>query len=185
MKQIRYLKEMGNVVYDKNFAKNNPVLELYYVYRGIRQENGIRYDETIIPNQMLGQEFVRTKGNQNSNNFGELYTVLEGEAIFLMQKANKEIIQDVLAVKAQKGDYIIVPADYAIIIINASKKELKTGNWVSQKNQNIYRELEKMGGMCYFYTKSGWIKNKNYKKIPELRFEKPLKQKPKNLDFLM
>ena len=182
--QIRYLKEMVKVVYDKNFAKQHPDLELYSVYRGIRQENEIRYDETIIPGQMLSQEFTRTKGNQNSNNFAELYTILKGEAIFLMQKANKEIVQDVLAAKAQKGDYIIVPCDYAIIIINASKKELKTGNWVSQKNENIYKDLEKMQGMCYFYTKNGWIKNKNYKKIPELRFEKPLKQKPENLDFL-
>jgi len=41
-----------------------------------------------------------------------------------------------------------------------------------------------MQGACYFYTKSGWIKNKNYKFVPKIRFEKPLKEKPKNLDFL-
>ena len=213
--EIRHLKEMENVVYDKDFAKKNPALELYSIYRGIGQENGIRYDETIIPGQMLSQEFTRTKGNRNSNNFGELYIVLEGEAIFLMQKTvtlildrkktiQDRIVKDVLAIKAQKGDYIIVPSDYAIIIINASKKELKTGNWVSQKNENIYKELEKMGGMCYFAiaknsnlktqiskpqlksqnSRIKWVKNSNYKIVPSLRFEKPLKQKPKNLDFL-
>ena len=41
-----------------------------------------------------------------------------------------------------------------------------------------------MKGAGYFYTKRGWIKNKNYAKIPKLRIEKPLKSKPKNLDFL-
>ena len=73
---------------------------------------------------------------------------------------------------------------FAAIIINPSKKELKIANWVSVKNKNVYEELEKMKGAGYFYTKSGWIKNKNYKKVPKLRFEKPLKSMPKNLDFL-
>ena len=29
--------------------------------------------------------------------------------------------------------------------------------------------------MCW-YTKSGWIKNKKYGRIPKLRFKKPLKR---------
>jgi len=196
--QIRYLKEMGKVVYDKDFAQKNPDLELYSVYRGVKKQGEIRYDITVIPPQMLSQEFVRTKGNRNSNGFNELYTILSGEAIFLMQKVYPERsrrVQDAKAIKVKKGDYVLVPADYSVIIINASKKELKTGNWVSEKNQNIYEELEKIGGMCYFavvqkskikYQKSKikWIRNKNYKKIPELRFEKPLKKKPKDLNFL-
>ena len=133
---------------------------------------------------MLGQEFVRTKGNRNSNDFPELYTVLKGEAIFFMQKTEGEIVKDVMAVRAKKGDFVIVPAKYAVVTINPLKKELKLGNWVSEKNKNIYGELEEMGGPCYFYTTSGWIKNKNYKRIPKLRFERPLKEKPKKLDFL-
>lgn len=182
--QIRYLHEMKFVIYDKDFAKSNPDLELYYIYRGVEKQNGIRYDITVIPPRMLGQEFVRTKGNRNSDNFAELYIVLEGEALFLMQKSKNGIVEDIIAIKAKKADYVLVPADHAVIIINASKKELKTGNWVSEKNENIYEELEKMEGMCYFYTREGWIKNKNYKKIPKLKFEKPLKEKPKDLGFL-
>lgn len=183
-KKIRYLREMEEVVFDKNFAREFPDLKLYYVYRGVKKENGIRYDITVIPPQILGKEFVRTKGNCNSNNFPELYTVLTGEAIFLIQKVKGEIVEDAFWVKAKEGDYIIVPPKYAVITINPSKKILKLGNWVSEKNKNIYEELEKMKGACYYYTKSGWIKNENYKKIPKLHFEKPLKKKPKNLDFL-
>ena len=183
-KQIRYLREMKEVVFDKNFAREFPDLKLYYVYRGVKKENGIRYDTTVIPPQILGKEFVRTKGNRNSNNFPELYTVLRGEAIFLMQKAKGEIVEDVLAIPAKKGNYVVVPPKYAVITINPSKKILKLGNWVSEKNKNIYEELEKMKGACYYYTKSGWIKNENYREVPKLRFEKPLKEKPKNLHFL-
>ena len=154
------------------------------MYRGVSLSDSIRYDIIVLPSQMLGQEFARTKGNRNSNNFPELYTILKGQAIFLMQKSNKGIIEDVVAVKAKKGEFVIIPARYAVITINPSKKELKFGNWVSEKNKNIYKELEKTNGACYFYTTNGWIKNKNYKKIPELEFQKPLKSKPKDLNFL-
>lgn len=184
---IRYLYEMKSVLYDQEWLKTAPNLELYYMYRGLKEKNGLRYDITIVPSRMLGKEFVRTKGNRNSENFPELYTVLEGEAIFLMQRAKGEIIEiieDVTAVKAKPGDWVIVPPKYAVVMINPSKNSLKTGNWVSEKNKNIYEELEAMQGACYFYTKKGWLKNKNYKKIPKLRFKKPLKSIPKNLDFL-
>ena len=182
--QIRHLNKMKNVLYDQKWAKTAANFELYYIYRGLKRKEGLRYDITIIPPKMLGKEFVRTKGNRNSKKFQELYIVLKGEAIFLMQKAKGKIIENIVAVKAKRGECVIFPPKYAAIIINPSKKELKIANWVSVKNKNIYKELEKMKGAGYFYTKRGWIKNKNYAKIPKLRIEKPLKSKPKNLDFL-
>lgn len=190
---IRYLKDMEEVVCDKNFAKKHPSLELYYMYRGIDRIDDLRYDITIMPSQMLGEEFVKTKGHSHLNEMQELYTVLEGEAIFLMQKGKpsfaeasegKGEIEDVFVVKAKKGEWIIVPPGYAHITINPSKKELKMANWIYEGCKSFYEDIRKMQGACYYFTQSGWIKNKNYKKIPPLRFEKPLKEKPKNLDFL-
>lgn len=199
------MKEMKKVLYNKELADKFPELELYYVWRGVDKKDGLRYDITLIPPQMLCEEYVRTKGNRNSENYFELYTVLEGKAIFLMQKFKKEIVEDVMVIKAKKEDWISISSEYAVIIINPSNKILKTGNWVSEKNENTYQELEEMGGGCYFYTKSGWIKNKNYKHIPKIHFEKPLnpirknkilkaikflkfsngvKKMPKSLDFL-
>ena len=177
---------MNSVLYDQQWFKTAlPELELYYVPRAVKVKRDLRYDITIMPAQMLGKEFAKTKGNRNSNGFQELYTVLEGNAIFLMQKTNNAIVEDVKAVKAEKNDWVIVPPDYLVITINSSTvKELKTGNWVSEKTENIYKDVEKFNGACWFYTKKGWVKNKNYKKNPELRFEKPLKQIPKSLEFL-
>ena len=181
---IRLLNEMRQVVFDRNFAKKFPTLELYQVYRGVGKRGEIRYDVTTVPPKMLGKEFIRTKGNRNSKSFPELYTVLNGEAIFLMQKHKGKTVENVMAVKARRGDYVIIPPKYAVVMINPAKKNLKTGNWVSEKNKNIYKELEVMQGACYYYTEKGWIKNKNYKIVPKLRFKKPLKKMPKNLDFL-
>jgi len=187
--EIRYLNEMKSVLYDQKWAKTAPNFELYYMNRNVSQKSkvksqksNLRYDITIIPPRMLGKEFVRTKGNRNSKNYQEIYTVLKGEAIFLMQKAKRgkyNIIEDIVAVKAKKGDSVIFPARYAAITINPSKKKLIVANWVSEKNRNVYKELEAMKGAGYFYTKNGWIKNKNYKKVPQLRFEKPLKKMPR------
>ena len=178
---------MKSVLYDQKWVKDASNRELYYMYRGVKRKGELRYDITIIPAIMLGQEFNRTKGNRNSKNYQEFYTVLEGKAIFLMQKAKRgrtDVIEDIVAIEARKGQSVIFPAKYAAITINPGNKELKIAKWVSEKNNNVYKELLAMKGPGYFYTNKGWIKNKNYKIVPKLRFENPLKQIPSNLDFL-
>lgn len=181
---IRYLKEIKDILYDKEWANTAPNLELYYMYRGAKNQNGLRYDITVIPPKTLGKEFVKTKGNRNAKGFLELYVVLAGEAIFLMQKVKGRSVQDALVIKAKRGDVVIEPKDYIIVTINPSKRTLKLGNWIPENNQNIYSEIEKMKGACYYYTKGGWVKNEHYKNIPKLRFQKPLKKIPDNLNFL-
>jgi glucose-6-phosphate isomerase len=182
--EVRYLDEMKNVLHDKKWAGTAPNFPIYYMYRGVKERGELRYDITVIPPKMLGDEFVRTKGNRNSKGYQELYVVLRGEAIFLMQKTRVEIVKDVVVIKAKSRDWVIVPPNHVVITINPSKKVLKTGNWVSKKTKNVYRDIEKMQGACYYYTKSGWIRNKNYKIVPKLHFQKPLKKIPKNLNFL-
>jgi len=182
---IRHLYDMKNVIYDKKWLNKAPNLELYYMYRGLKKKGELRYDITVIPAKMLGSEFVKTKGHEHIGNFGEIYIVLKGKAIYLMEKRkNKEII-DVFAIKAKKGDIAVIPPGYGHITINPSQKEdLKIANWTSENCQSNYRPLGKMKGACYYFTKKGWIKNKNYKKVPKLRFKKARKTMPENLDFL-
>jgi glucose-6-phosphate isomerase len=181
---IRYLNDMRGILYDKDWAKTAPNLELYYMYRGIEEKDGLRYDITVIPAAMLGKEFNKTKGHEHSNKKGEVYIVLEGRTISLMQKNDGEKIKDVIAIEAKKGDVIIIPPGYGHITINPAKEELKMANWISDGCKNDFALFEKMGGACYYYTKAGWVKNENYKNVPNLRFEKPQKKLPKDLSFL-
>lgn len=174
-KSIRYLDDMREVLYDRDFAKKSPNLGLYHMSRGVKEKDGLRYDITVIPPQMLGKEFVKTLGHEHSDNFGEIYTVLSGEALYLIQKVKKDKVEDVYAIKAKKGENVIIPAGYGHITINASKKILKESNWIAKDCKNIYDLFLKNRGACYHYTDKGWIKNKNYKSVPKLRFEKPLK----------
>lgn len=194
--EIRYLNDMKKVLCDKSWAKTAPNFELYYIYRGVKpqrgrlatlrgkKKNGLRYDITIIPPKMLGKEFVKTKGHYHIGNYGELYKVLEGKGIFLLQKEKAGKIEDVYYLRAKKGDYVLIPPQYGHTTINPSKKILKIANWISKKCCSDYQRIEEKEGFCYYYLKSGWKKNKNYQKVPKLKFKRPLKKFPSNLNFL-
>jgi glucose-6-phosphate isomerase len=183
---IRHLDYMREVLADQNFAKNSPDIDLYYMYRGMEEKNGLRYDITVIPAKMLGNEFVKTTGHYHILAFKETYTVLGGTAIYLMQKLSEDgNIADVYAVTAKKGESVIIPSYYGHVTINPSEtEELKMSNRISDECKSDYSLFKKMKGACYYYTKTGWLKNENYKSVPELRFEEPIKSLPEDLNFL-
>jgi len=181
--EIRHLNDMKMVLYDKAWAKIAPNFEVYYMRRGIEEKNDLRYDITTIPPKMLGREFVKTKGHYHIGGYQELYVVLQGEGIFLMQREEGGKIQDVCYIKAKKGDYVSIPPYYGHVTINPSSKVLEMGNWISKECNSDYKSIEIKEGFSYYYTESGWIKNKNYEKVPELRSERPLESMPKNLGF--
>lgn len=181
---VRFLKEMKQVLYDQKWAKRVKNFPVYFVWRGVKWEKGLRYDITVIPPRMLGKEFPKTKGHKHLNNFQELITVLEGEAFYLSQWGKNNKIDKIEVIKAKKGDWIIYKPNCQHLTINPSKKRLVMANWLSKECKSDYSLFEKMGGAGYFYTKEGWIKNENYKKVAKLIFKKPLKKKPKSLKFL-
>lgn len=189
--QIRHLRDMKNVIFDKEWLQTAPDLELYYLYRDLAETpedknilltQKLRYDITVMPFKILGKEFVKTAGHKHSTvsktdlTYPEIYEVLDGRAIFLLQKLENDIILDVYAIKAQKNDKIIIPPNYDHTIINISPMELKIANYISRDCQNIYTTIEKNQGMCYFAVENGsqeikWIKNNNYNSAPKLEFK--------------
>lgn len=182
---VRYLKELEHVVYDKEWFKTAKDFVVYQMYRKLKIANGLRYDVTIIPPNMFGQEFVKTKGHIHAGFYGEVYMVLEGEGLYFAQKGDENNIEDVFVVHAKKGDVILIPAGYGHVTINPSSQTLKTANWVAESDKGNFEPFERNQGACYYYIVPGtWIKNEHYKTVPPLRFEQPLKQVPENLDFL-
>ena len=178
---IRYLFEMKEVVFDKKWLTGQTEdIPLYYMYRGIKLlPNNIRYDITVIPPKMLGVEFIKTKGHRHIGSFQEIYLVLEGEAIYLLQKEENREIKDTFFVKAKKGELITIPPHYDHLTINPSKeKTLKMGNWINNGCKSDYSFIDKMNGACFYYTKDGWLKNKNYKGNFSLKEKGPLNKLP-------
>jgi len=182
--KIRTLNDMKDVVYDQQWFNSAENEDLYYMYGDLVEEGILKYSVTVVTPKMLGKEFNKTKGHIHLGKFQETYTVLEGNAIYLMQKTNENVVEDVYAVKANKGESITIPSGYGHVTINISNENLKTGDWRNINCKQDYSLFEKLRGACYYYTKEGWVKNENYQNVPELRFEEALKSLPENLDFL-
>jgi glucose-6-phosphate isomerase, archaeal len=173
---IRHIKDLESVLYDKEwFQRENPDFGAYYMYRDIKRENGLRYDETVIPFRMFGEEFPKTKGHYHPKQYGEIYTVLEGKALYLLQKKD---LSDVFVIDTDEGEFAVIPPGYGHITINPGKKDLKMANWVDPNFKSEYKKMEEKNGGAYFYTINGWIKNRKYKNTPDIRVEKAKKEPP-------
>lgn len=163
---IRKFSEMIPVLADQN-AKPNPATDdIYYMYRDVHmpedeaviRKHNLRYDLTVVPPVMIGSEFNKTLGHYHplvpgkKLAYPELYEVLAGESIFLIQKVDatgKEIL-DIQAIKAKVGDKVIYPPGYGHVIVNIGKGPLVTSNWSADNFKSEYQPMKDMGGMGYF-----------------------------------
>lgn len=193
--KIRYAAEMDSVIYDRKWIENSSDLKLYYMYRDLAEneedhkkaiEENLRYDITVLPPLMLGKEYLKTAGHghpivpQTKLTYPEIYEVLRGKAIFLLQSAQGGEINNVYAISAKENDKIIIPPNYDHLMINTSNQELKTANWVCREFAvNIYDVIQEKRGFCYYALKGNleeeinWVKNENYTGIPSLEFLSP------------
>ncbi|RLJ00917.1 MAG: glucose-6-phosphate isomerase [Candidatus Aenigmatarchaeota archaeon] len=181
---IRTLFDIKEVVYDKQWLKNQKDKDLYFMYRNIFKEedeekiekSGLRYDVTVIPPGMLGCEFTKTVGHYHeiaveNLSYPEVYQVLKGEAIFLIQKIDFDTnkIIDVCFSRCSIGDVFVIPPNYGHITINHSNQKLVMSNWVASNFKSVYHSIKYMGGACHFFLNEGWVKNKRYPLVPDLR----------------
>lgn len=178
---IRWLYDIGEVIYDRAWLSNAENFELYYMYRDLflsradREkllDQDLRYDITIIPPAMLGREYVKTAGHYHppapggTATYPELYEVLEGEALYLLQKQD---LSDVVVVNAKAGDKVLVPPNYGHITINRSNKTLRMANLVAKGFSSLYDPIRERHGGAYFFTRDGWIKNERCPEAAQLR----------------
>jgi glucose-6-phosphate isomerase len=98
--------------------------------------------------------------------YPELYEVLEGEALYLLQSEDHS---DVAVVHASAGDKVLVPPGYGHVTINRSNKTLKMANFVARDFSSLYEPYRAKGGGAYFFTREGWIKNQRCSEASELR----------------
>jgi len=185
---IRLLGDMKDVIYDKKwFEQQSPNEEVYYMYRDLAlskrdrdvlTEQKIRYDITVIPPRMLGCEYVKTLGHYhppapNTNlSYTELYEVLSGEAVYLLQRLDEndpEVVDDVIVVEAGAGDKLLIPPNYGHITINRSRKTLKMANLVARDFKSNYEPVRTHGGGAYFLTTDGFVRNEAYASVAPVR----------------
>ncbi len=113
-------------------------ISLYYIYRNVSfssdsavlKTHAIRYDLTLIWPGKIGDEAMHTAGHfhkasPNKNQYPELYQVIAGEAIFLLQHPENRRFY---AVKRTQGQYIMIPGSCGHITVNASDEPLLVAN---------------------------------------------------------
>ncbi|MEM3400057.1 MAG: glucose-6-phosphate isomerase family protein [Candidatus Micrarchaeia archaeon] len=175
---VRRLQDMEPVVYDREYYETaDKEKVLYYMYRDLEPRFsplGLRYDVTIIPPEKMGCELVKTAGHyhplaRNGKTYPEIYEVLEGDAHYLLQKKEEGRIVEVLLIKAEKGDRVIIPPNYGHVTINPSENVLVMANIVCRDFSSIYREYEEKHGAVYYELVGGrFVKNDNYEEDVEL-----------------
>ena len=189
---IRMLYDIKDVVHDLEWLKSTPDKELYYMYRDlyhneeehlIIQNNQLRYDITVIPPYIMGNEYVKTAGHYHPSvpdtkiTYPEVYQILEGKATYILQKRVDDyfdkVIEDNIQINAHQGDVVIVPPGYGHVTLNRSTTTLRMANWVCSQFSSIYEPYRRCRGATYYFLVDGIVKNNEYEQIPELRTEKP------------
>ncbi len=189
---IRLLKEMKDVIHDKEwFDKVNPDRKMYYMFRNIHEDsdknaiedNNLRYDITVIPPDMMGDEYVKTQGHCHpcvsgtDVTYPEMYQVLNGEAIFLFEK--KEGKQSkTYHIHGKEGDIVILPPGCSHVTVNPTDQILILANWVDAHFKSDYRPMLKTRGLGYYYirkdSESAFISNVNDKDASILEELRPI-----------
>lgn len=185
---VRRLSQMREVFLDKDIQKPE---ELYYMYRDVHcfsdapflERNKLRYDVTVIKPDYLGGELMKTAGHYHANNFGELYEVVYGECLCLLQRPDSQdyrVIEEVILVEARAGQKIVIPPGFGHILINPGPDYLVTSNWVSSCFNSEYELYKRMQGGAYFTIisdgKLEFRKNPHFKQVVSIRFVKPTRR---------
>jgi len=182
---VRTMDQMREVTIDTSLKEPE---ELYYMYRDVCRlgdeekikNSDLRFDITIIRPDRLGRELMKTAGHYHQGSFPELYEVVYGRAICLLQHPDEKDykkIKDVFAVHAKLGQKIVCLPNHGHILINPGPQPLITSNWVSAKFQSQYDKYKQSCGACYYaFDNKGdvrWEKNKFFSQVEDIYFKFP------------
>lgn len=192
---VRVVKDMKEVILDKEWAEKNSGQPLYYMYRVLAENEkdakkikalDLRYDILESAPVVLGNEYNKTAGHYHSIShnkdftYPEIYELIKGEAYYLMQKVEGDKVVDVYAVRASGGDKVIVPSNYGHFTIFLSDGSIRTSNWTPSNSLSDYGPIKQKHGAAYYALidkkandGARWVKNENYSYVPPLRFLKP------------
>lgn len=175
---------------------------LYLEDQNLYDSHKFSYDITIIMPGTINGEFKKTSGHyhgwnkSHTNTYGEVYEVIYGDAMFVLQKSPDfeenpvgAKIEDVIIVTVHEGQTLIVPPNYGHCSVNIGQGPLVFSNEAYQPCPVIYDSVRAHCGMAYYLFKDtkGKVdvkKNLNYKnEIPEPRFASVHENPSLGIDF--
>lgn len=198
----RKVRDMKPVLMCEEIQENLLDKTLYYMFRDVKREEdekklgNIRFDITaIIPGKICG-EYIKTFGHvhsypENSSlSYPEVYQVLNGQALFVLQKYNDSLmVEEVILVEGLKGDIVIIPPNYGHVTVNIGEDMLVMSNLISRNCKSDYKRYEERRGAAVyavseevegvpeiFINGAKIIRNKNYKEEFKITYYENLKE---------
>jgi glucose-6-phosphate isomerase len=160
----------------------------YYMIRGGTAKTNI----TVWESGTIGGEYIKTYGHYHVGNLEEVYTVLQGEGIIILQVREErdgmpvdDEIKSFRALRVKAGDKVHIPANTGHLAINIgptwfvtsddSPVNFEEKDPVSLPGHADYEPFKKLRGAAYYVVekdgKPALVKNPNYKKVPEAQIE--------------
>jgi glucose-6-phosphate isomerase len=135
----------------------------YLTYRDVRQAtetglaaNGLRYDVTVTLPGTVDGERIKTAGHYHALDahgvsWPEIYDVLSGSAVFVLQRAVGDPAGDpeidrALAIVAGPGDRLVIPPDYGHVTVNVGETPLVVADLVATASNNHYQSYANRRG---------------------------------------
>lgn len=166
--------------YIQNQLLNNEITfaePIYYKYMRLDTDSlfdkkKTRINEYIIPSNLLGIEYIKTRAVMSPDH-NKLIEIHYGGGTLILQKVKRGEVIDVIFTKVKKGQKILVPAGYAMILINTRQQSpLIAGEFMSTDAKN-YNVLDDLQGMSYYVirknAKQEIVQNPMYRTIPKPR----------------
>ncbi len=177
-------------------SKNEANENVYDVYRNIRYpedeaqlvKDQYSYDITIVKPGKIGMERKKTSGHYHQYNemhtstYPEVYEVISGTAIYVLQRADnfedpdfeKLNVEDVIVVRVEAGQSIIIPANYAHCSVNGGEGALVFSNLCYAPCKNAYEIVKYYHGLAVYVNEVNgrlmYKVNDNYKNLPKVRY---------------
>ena len=155
----------------------------YYMIRGGSEKKNI----TVWENGTVGGEYIKAYGHYHIIDFKEIYWIIEGEGILLLQVRQKDEngkdiddkIESFKALRVKAGDKIEVPSFTGHLLVNTGKTWLVTSDdspvnlddSASMPAHADYEAVKKMKGFAYYVVEKDGVptlvKNSNYSFVPD------------------
>jgi glucose-6-phosphate isomerase len=186
--KARTIGDLYPVAYDlPGIAKIPRDTVSYRMYRNVLADGGgsyfrdaaLRFDLSAMADISLGKEPNKTLGHYHPPavrglSYPEIYHVVHGEAVYLLQKKEEGMVTDFVVVRAKAGEALFIPPNYGHVTVNIGPGPLLMANLVSDRFTSIYSEYIAMGGAAYFFLKDGLlVRNVKYGELPEPRYAHP------------
>jgi glucose-6-phosphate isomerase len=165
-KSVRTLSQMKKTM--MKYREEAANLEMYYMFRNVHKSDDTRYDITIIPPIEISGECAKTHGHYHPGSeegpaYPEVYQVLSGKGVFILQKKNRNGSVDAMVVHAKAREVVLLPPGWGHVSVNTGEEPLVLANLVYDRFESVYDEYDENQGAALYYLKDGEIvHNTNY-----------------------